>query len=202
MVQHLLLLTVAAPLLAVGEPLTVMSRALPPRGQRSVSRLMRRVTRSQTSFHGWLGWTVVAFALSTAALAVWHVPALYDAAVRDTRVHVLEHATFIITATLFWWMALGASRRSRRGLGVLAVFVATLPASALGVLMTMARTPWYPPYGTGATALRSQQIAGAVMWGFGGSALVVAAAALFASWLTSMERLDHHGRPPQPVEPW
>ena len=54
------------------------------------------------------------------------------------------------TATLFWWMVLGAGRRERRGLGVLGVFVATLPATALGVLMTLAATPWYAPYGSDA----------------------------------------------------
>ena len=107
-----------------------------------------------------------------------------------TEVHALEHVTFVATATLFWWMALGASRRSRRGLGVLAVFAATLPATALGILLTLARTPWYAPYGHGATALRDQQVAGALMWGFGGSALVVGAAALFASWLANMDRLE------------
>jgi putative membrane protein len=190
MVQHLLLLAVAAPLLAVSEPVTVMLHALPDRPRRRVVPFARRVTRSQTSTVGWLIWMVGAFALSTAALVLWHVPALYDAAARHPVVHVLEHVTFVATAALFWWMALGASRRSRRGLGVLAVFAATLPATALGILMTMARTPWYAPYGHGAGALHDQQVAGALMWGFGGSALVVGAAALFASWLASMDRAE------------
>jgi putative membrane protein len=202
MVQHLLLLAVAAPLLAVGEPVTVMTRALPDHLRRNVRPVVRRISRSQTSAGGWLAWTVAAFALSTATLALWHVPALYDAAVAHTGIHVLEHVTFVATAALFWWMALGASRRSRRGLGVLAVFVATLPATALGILLTLARTPWYAPYGHGATALRDQQVAGALMWGFGGSALVVGAAALFASWLTNMDRLEEARRPRSVVEPW
>jgi len=202
MVQHLLLLAVAAPLLAVGEPVTVMTYALPVRMRRTVRPVVRRVSRSQTSTRGWLAWTVVAFFLSTAALALWHVPALYDAAVDHSEVHVLEHVTFVATAALFWWMALGASRRSRRGLGVLAVFAATLPATALGILLTLARTPWYAPYGHGAGALRDQQVAGALMWGFGGSALVVGAAALFASWLASMDRVEQAHHPPSVVDPW
>jgi putative membrane protein len=202
MVQHLLLLAVAAPLLAVGEPVTVMTQALPDHMRRKVRPVVRRINRSQTSTRGWLAWTVVAFFLSTAALALWHVPAFYDAAVAHTEVHALEHVTFVATATLFWWMALGASRRSRRGLGVLAVFAATLPATALGILLTLARTPWYAPYGHGATALRDQQVAGALMWGFGGSALVVGAAALFASWLTNMDRIEEARRPQSAVEPW
>jgi cytochrome c oxidase assembly factor CtaG len=197
MVQHLLLFAVAAPLLAVSAPVTVMLRAWPIRARRRFSPVVRRVTRWQTSRRGWLAWMVAAYALSTAALVLWHVPAGYDAAVRHPVVHVLEHLSFVATATLFWWMALGATRRARRGLGVLAVFAATLPATALGILMTLARTPWYPAYGQGATALRDQQVAGALMWGFGGSALVVGAAALFASWLVSMDRAEavHAQRP-------
>jgi cytochrome c oxidase assembly factor CtaG len=198
MVQHLLLLAVAAPLLALGEPVTVILHALPATAQRHVAPPVRRVTRSQTSPRGWLVWMVVAFVASTAALVLWHVPALYDSAVRHPVVHALEHISFVATATLFWWMALGATRRSRRGFGVLAVFAATLPATALGIAMTMARTPWYATYGHGAAALRDQQVAGALMWGFGGSALVIAAAALFASWLVSMDRAER-ARAPRPV---
>ena len=82
------------------------------------------------------------------------------------------------------------------------MFAATLPATALGILLTLARTPWYAPYGHGATALRDQQVAGALMWGFGGSALVVGAAALFASWLTNMDRIEEARRPQSAVEPW
>ncbi len=198
MVQHLLLLAVAAPLLAFSDPVVVMLHGIPGPARRRVTPIVRRLTRSQTSAGGWLAWMVAAFALSSATLLLWHVPALYDAAVRDPVVHGVEHITFVITASLFWWMALGATRRSRRGLGVLAVFVATLPATALGILMTLARTPWYAPYGRGAAALRDQQVAGALMWGFGGAALVVGAAALFASWLASMDRAEH-GPTPRPV---
>jgi putative membrane protein len=201
MVQHLLLLAVAAPLLAMSDPVVVMLWALPDGARRRVTPSVRRVIRSQTSGAGWLVWMVVAFALSTAALFAWHVPALYDAAVRHPVVHALEHVSFVATAALFWWMALGATRRSRRGLGVLAVFVATLPATALGILMTLSRTPWYATYGRGAQALHDQQVAGALMWGFGGAALVVGAAALFASWLASMERLEQVQHPARVVGP-
>ena len=203
MVQHLLLMTVAAPLLAASEALVVMTRALPIGGRRRVGAATRRVVRSQTSVRGWLVWTAVAFALWIAALGLWHLPVLYDAAVRNPPLHALEHASFIATSILLWWMALGATRRSRRGLGVLVVFVASLPASALGILMTLAHTPWYSAYGHGSAALTQQQVAGSIMWGFGGSALVLGAAALFASWLASLERLEARQPPPPPaVRSW
>jgi putative membrane protein len=70
------------------------------------------------------------------------------------------------------------------------LFVATLPATALGLMMTMARTPWYPTYVHGSVthALDDQALAGVVMWGFGGVAALVGAFALFVSWLDGLER--------------
>ncbi len=84
---------------------------------------------------------------------------------------------------------------------MIAVFVTTLPATALGILMTLAATTWYAPYGHGATALRDQQVAGAIMWGFGGVATVVAAAGLFAGWLAAMDRADHRSDA-RVAKPW
>ncbi len=190
MVQHVLLLAVIPPLLAESAPVTAWTHALPRSSRVRVLAATRAVMRSQASGPGWLVWTAGAFALATSTLAAWHVPVLYDAAVHNDALHVLEHVTFVATATLFWWMALGGGRRARRGAGVLAVFVTTLPATALGVLMTLAATSWYAPYGSGPDAVRNQQIAGAIMWGFGGLATVVAAAGLFAGWLAGMDRAD------------
>jgi putative membrane protein len=202
MVQHVLLLAVVPPLLAVSAPVTVLAYALPTAARRRVQSVSRRALRSQATATGWFVWTVAAFAAATLTLALWHVPALYDAAVRNDTVHALEHITFVATATLFWWMALGGGRRSRRGVGVIAVFVTTLPATALGVLMTLATTTWYAPYGRSATALRDQQVAGAVMWGFGGVATVAAAAGLFAAWLAAMERAEPRVEHRPAVKQW
>ena len=189
MVQHVLLIAVAPPLLAAGAPLTIALYALPTAGRRRVQPVWRRVLRSQEN-HYWFGWTAFAFALATLTLGAWHLPVFYEAALRNQWVHSLEHFSFVATSTFFWWMVLGAGRRENRGLGVIAVFVATLPATGLGLLMTLASTSWYASYGTGAAAVRDQQVAGAVMWGFGGVALVVAGATVFAGWLSAMDRAD------------
>jgi putative membrane protein len=201
MVQHVVLLSVAAPLLAVGAPLTAALYALPARARRRVQPTWRRLLRSQSE-RGWFAWTAFAFALATLTLAVWHLPTLYDAAVRNDGLHAVEHVSFVTTSMLFWWMVVGAGRTSRRGLGVLGVFVSTLPATALGVLMTLASTSWYAAYGRGPAAVEDQQIAGAVMWGLGGMALVIGAAALFAAWLAGMDRADERARARAAVEPW
>lgn len=188
MVQHVLLLSVAAPLLALAAPLALLRGALPPSARVPYARSLARVSRSQSRH--WVAWMVATFALATATLAVWHVPALYDAALRTDVVHAAEHLSFVVTATAFWWMALRAGRSDRRGLGVLAVFVSSLPATALGLLMTISATVWYAPYRQHPDALARQQVAGAVMWGLGGLALVVAGAGLFAAWLARLERRD------------
>jgi len=188
MVQHVVLLGVVPPLLAVSAPLAVLSAALPSRSARSARRGVRRLVRTQSRH--WGAWMASSFLLATATLAAWHLPGPYDAAVRSDPLHALEHLSFVATATLFWWMALGAGRPARRGAGVLVVFVSSLPATALGVLMVLASTSWYAIYGTGGHAVREQQVAGAVMWGFGSLALVASGAALFAGWLAAMDRTD------------
>jgi putative membrane protein len=172
MVQHVLLITVAAPLIAVGTPLVVFGHAFDATPG-DVPSLLRRQYRPHRATRYWAAWTVAALVMHIGAVAAWHLPALYDALV-------------------LWWAALGAGRRSRRGGGVLVLFVATLPANALGLLMTLAATTWYPSYshGSAAAALQDQQLAGVVMWGFGGMATLIGAFALFVSWLQSLDRVS------------
>jgi len=186
MAQHVLLLSVVPPLLALAAPLTAALYALPRRARVRAQPTWRHVLRAQSG-RWWPAWTAVAFVIANVTVALWHLPSPYAAAVHHDGLHLLQHASFIATAALFWWAVLGAGRPARRGFGVLALFAASLPATALGVLMTLATTSWYAPYGTGAQAVRNQQLAGVVMWAFGGAALVIAACVLFATWLRSME---------------
>ncbi len=197
MVQHVLLLAVVPPAARrerAGDLVHVRTTdaVAAPR-----SAIARPVTRSQATGLGWLVWTAGSFALATLTLALWHVPALYDAAVGDGTIHAFEHVTFVGTATLFWWMALGGGRRARRGVGVIAVFVATLPATALGRPHDIGddargtrRTATAP------TRSRDQQVAGAVMWGFGGARAGRRGAGLFAGWLAAMDRADQRADEP------
>lgn len=191
MAQHLLLLGVVGPLVAVSAPLTVALHALPDPARTRLRPAWRKVLGSQANRH-WLAWTVAALASSTLTLAAWHLPVLYDAALRHESLHLLEHSSFVTASAFLWWMALGAGRPARRGYGFLVVFVSSLPATALGVLMVASRTSWYAWYGTGADAIGGQRVAGAVMWAFGSVLLVVGAAALFAGWLLAMDRAQAH----------
>jgi cytochrome c oxidase assembly factor CtaG len=189
MVQHVILLGVAAPLLATGEPTTALLWTLPDDTRRRASASWRAVQRSQRG-RGWAVWIGATILVQTAVVFAWHVPAVYDAAVRHPLLHGLEHLTFLLSAGAFWWVVAGTGWKSRQGAGVFAVFAGWFPMMGLGVLMTLAATAWYPAYVTGsaAAALRDQQMAGAVMWSVGGLTSVIGAAVLFASWLASVDK--------------
>ncbi len=188
MVQHLVLIWVAAPLFVLGLPMPTMLWALSDPKRITVQRWWRRLHRSVAG-DMWPGWVGMTVALATVAMLVWHLPVLYQAAVRNDFVHALEHASFFFTSVALWWTLLGAVRRLRTGPAVLVVFVVKLPTLLLGVGMTFAaHTAWYPVYGTGLHGLQEQQIAGAVMWIGGGMIATAVALTLFAMWLLALER--------------
>ena len=191
MVQHVLLLVVAAPLLAMGGVLPALLWAMPGRARARASGPWRRVLRS----HGrrWLVWAAGSLVVASGVMLAWHAPAAYQGALDHEPLHALEHASFLATATTFWW-ALGVGSTRPRGAAVPVVFVAALPGSALGAGLTLASRPWYPAY----PSLADQQLAGVVMWAFAGLAYVLIAAALFGVWLGGVER-DTPARPPAPA---
>lgn len=186
MVQHVLLIAVAAPLLVLGDPLRVLRLALPVRWRPS-----RHAHRS----HGnWLAWVTVALVAQAVVMWAWHAPVLYDAALRSEPVHALEHTSLLGTAVWAWW-GLIRTRRSRRGAGALALFVGAFPGTALGAALLLAPHPWYPPYAHGSLdrALADQQLAAVVMWSVTGIAYVVGATVLFATWLADADRRERLG---------
>ena len=171
MIQHMLLVVVAAPLLVLGDVGTAMLWALGIDARRARGHVVARATRAAARSGIVLRRPLVAFTLHVAALWLWHVPALYDAALRHESVHVAEHVSFLLTALLFWYPIADAHPRRRFGVGVatLYLFAAGLQCTLLGALITMARHPWYfGHYATtaawGLTPLEDQQLAGLVMW--------------------------------------
>jgi cytochrome c oxidase assembly factor CtaG len=170
MTQHMLLVVVAAPLLVLGDAGTAALWALRIDARRAVGAWWRpqRVLRAVWET---LRRPLVAFTLHVGALWLWHVPTLYDAALRHESVHVAEHATFFLTALLFWYPIADPHRRRRFGVGVatLYLFAAGLQCTLLGALITFASHPWYfAHYATtapwGLTPLEDQQLAGLIMW--------------------------------------
>jgi putative membrane protein len=194
MVQHVLLIAVAAPLLVLGVPRRVLPWGLPPGpGRRLGARLGRGWAHLSHLAGRWrLSHLLVAWALHAIAIWIWHVPALYGAALAGVAIHALEHLTFLGTALLLWSASfgrMGGGRGASPGPGgVLAVFATAMHSGALGALMTFATTPWYPEHATGAaawglTGLEDQQLAGLIMWLPGGFLYLLAAAGIFAVWL-------------------
>lgn len=194
MAQHLLLILLAAPLLALGEPETALLWALPRGGRRRVGHWWKR-SGARAVWHA-LARLPVAWLVSVIALWAWHVPALYQAALGNEALHAAEHASFVLTAALVWWALLHGKRgRPAYGAGVIAVFGLALQGGALGALMTFAAAPWYPAYAGsvapwGLSPLDDQQLAGLIMWIPAGVTYLLAACLLFVGWLNAVERED------------
>lgn len=192
MVQHELLMLVAAPLLVLGRPLPVWLWALPAGWRRPVAQAFTGQT--------WLRlWAAVsspmgAWLLHAVVIWGWHVPVLFEAAVRSEPVHVLQHLSFLASALLFWWSVLRQPGiRAHAPVALVSVFTTGMHTAALGALLTLSSVPWYPVYAVSAAALgidplEDQQLGGLVMWVPGGLAYLAATLALAARLLSDMPR--------------
>jgi cytochrome c oxidase assembly factor CtaG len=196
MVQHMLLLTVAAPLLLLGAPIRPLMRGMPRSWRARVIRPIARTRAVRATLH-LLRHPLVAGALYVGGLYAWHVPALYDAALSDARVHVLEHAWFMATAILFWSCVIDPEP-FRATLPYPARIVYLLLAGAgqntiLGGLLAFSTRLLYRSYAGrperyGFDAVADQRVGGAVMWVPGDLIFLAAASASFFLWLAHEER--------------
>jgi len=196
MVQHLLLLLVAAPLLALSAPSSAILRGSPLALRRASGRWRRRLGLTHGNL-GVLRHPAAVWLLSVGVIWFWHAAAPYDATLDNQLLHVLEHASFLVTAVLFWQVVVGVRGAARvsGGLGVLLVFAMAMQSVFLSVLLTFARTPWYSGYAEttapwGLDPLTDQQLAGVVMWIPAGGIYLVVALALLVGWIRATERED------------
>jgi len=191
MVQHELLMAVAAPLMAASAPLIALLWAAP-------AGLRRRALESVRRRPIVVAWATVTaplsvFLLHAAALWIWHLPALYDYALEHEGVHILQHLCFFGTAALFWWgIAHGRYGRIGYGAAVVYVFATALHGGLLGALLTLSSRVWYAPYvvnhPAGLTPLEDQQLAGLLMWIPACLLLAAGGLVLFAAWLRESDR--------------
>ncbi|HEY8678786.1 MAG TPA: cytochrome c oxidase assembly protein [Candidatus Dormibacteraeota bacterium] len=163
MVQHLILAMIVPPLLLLGLPTEWL-----------------RLERIRIS-------PVAANITFNLVLAIWHLPFLYEATLRNGPIHVAEHLTFLAAGVLFWWPILAPSVR-RRGLGLMGKIAylgfAGVPPTILGLAFIMSRTVLYPFYAaaprvTSLSALDDQLVAGLVMFGVGNLIYFLAIAIIF-----------------------
>lgn len=183
MLQHLLVIFAAAPLLLLGAPILLARRVLGGTAKQALVLLLRsRVVHALT-------FPPVSWALFVGTLWASHLSGLYQSALEDRGVHLAEHALYLGTALLFWHPVIGLEpMRWRLGFGgrLLYLFL-VVPANALlGVALYESVRP-YPHYAGlardwGPSVVGDQQAAGALMWIVGGLGMLVAALLVAVAW--------------------
>jgi cytochrome c oxidase assembly factor CtaG len=145
MAQHELMMLVGAPLVMAGRPMPVWLAALHLRLKRqAVAALQSRAIAGTWRL---LTTPLVAWTLHGAAIWLWHLPAAYDLAVDNEAVHLVQHASFVGTSTLFWWgMLYGRYGRIGYGAAVFYVFTTAIHTGILGAMVTFAGSPLYSVY--------------------------------------------------------
>jgi len=203
MVQHVLLLEVAAPLIVLGKPWSRMWRPFPLSMRRVLARGVVRGAWAAPLRRGagWLVVPAVAFVLMNGVFVLWHAPALYNVALANPAVHDLEHLTFFLTALLFWAHLIGdgpfrarltLARRAAYAVGAmvvgwgLAVVIAAAPSPLYAHYAELAHRPW------GLSALADQHLAAGIMWVPGSVPWTVMALVCAYGWLDPGAR--RHGR--------
>lgn len=191
MVQHELLMVVAAPLLALSRPLPVLLDGIPSRLHSRVESLGDR-PRVRNAWRT-LNRPLEAWVIHAIVIWIWHVPALFQATLSNDAVHALQHLSFLGSAYLFWSSLMADGYPERGGLAVLSLFTTAVHTGVLGALISFARRAWYPAYATGAavwhmTPLADQQLAGLIMWIPASAAYLVAALLIMRRWLRDSER--------------
>jgi cytochrome c oxidase assembly factor CtaG len=190
MLQHLLLTLAVPPLLLLG---------IGPRFARAVVDCPRlgRIERA-------LGNPLVAWTQGVGVLALWHAPALFDAALGNEYVHIFEHLCFLTSATIFWWPILAPLRECRIAplWAQLYLLGGAMANSLLGIWLTFAPAGLYAPYlhpddalhlehllrtGWGLTPALDQQIGGLLMWVGGGFVFLAVMVAEFLRWYRAAE---------------
>ena len=190
MAQHLLIAELGAPLLLVGMRSPVLLFMLPQPALKSVAR--RRRLRALLAF---LARPLVAVPLYIVVLYAWHLGFMFEGALRNEALHVLQHWSFVGISLLVWWSALEPNRRRLRGelWKIVHIFGARMGGMMLGMAFLAMRTPAYAGYygerarEYGLSPLTDQQSAGGMMLTL--DAIIVVAAVCFFFWRASED--DH-----------
>jgi cytochrome c oxidase assembly factor CtaG len=200
MVQHMLLTVVAAPLLMLGAPVRPLLRGLPAWVRGRVVRPLARA-RTMRTFAHLLRHPLVAAALYVGGLYAWHVPNLYDAALVDARVHLIEHAWFFFSALIFWSVVIDPEPfRATLGYGARLPYLLVLGAAqntVLGGILSFSSRLLYTAYaGVSDTTVvamdrvTDQRVGGAIMWVVGDFVFLAAASVAFFFWLAEEEEMQ------------
>jgi putative membrane protein len=194
--QYVLLAVVIPPLWLMGIPRGIAERAL---GQPLISRVERLLARP-----------LAAWPLGIVAMIVWHIPPLFNAALASQGLHILQHLSFLVTGTIFWWPILHPMEDRRLAAlgGIAYLFSACVVCSLLGALLAIARPGLYPVYlnqvdqsgilalvrdGWGLDPKNDQQLGGMLMWAPGSLVYLSGIMWTATRWYATSERT---GTPP------
>jgi putative membrane protein len=171
MLQHLLVMTVAAPVVLLGAPAITLLHGMPRNLEPGVVGSLLRIPNARRIGHV-LTHPVLCWLACTVTVIGWHVPALFEIGMRSEAWHAAEHATFFAAGILFWWPVIRPwpSVATRPQWFVpLYLFLATMPCDALSAYLAFCNGVVYPQYSSvhrlfGVSALADQECAGALMW--------------------------------------
>jgi putative membrane protein len=181
MIQHLVLVFVVAPLLLAGTPGAILRPALDWPGVRPVAQ--------------WLTRPVVCYLSFNIVFAAWHLPPLYNLAMAEHPVHIVEHLMFLVTAVLMWWPLLSPMPEMPRlpypG-QMLYCFLMSIPMSIVAVYVSLADHVLYPAYAAaprvwGLSPLEDQQLGGLIMWIPGAFYIIGIMTVVFFKWAATGE---------------
>lgn len=191
MVQHMVLAMLTPIFLALGAPITLALRTLPPRGRATLLAVLHSRVAKVLTF------PVVAGVLFVATPFVLYLTGLYELTLRHPLLHDLNHVHFVLVGCLWFWAILGLDpvpNRIAHPMRLLAVF-ATMPFHAfLGVAImsqsTLIAADWYLDLDRhwGPTPLEDQHWAGGLLWASGDIVALVVLGVLFAQWARASER--------------
>lgn len=147
--------------------------------------------------------TLIAF---NAVMWIWHVPTLYEGALRNPNVHILEHMMFLSAGVLLWLPVIHAvppKHSLSYPARIAYLFACMVSSSILGAIFTFAPTIAFPFYGDtplafGLSPITDQELAGLIMWIPGSGIFFVAILIVFAAWLNAEDRKAKTQFPPPP----
>jgi putative membrane protein len=190
MIQHLLLLELAPLLLLAGRPGILLLRGAPRSARPAIVRRLDRLRPLTHPFSCLL--------IFSGVVLLTHLPWFYDATLRQSGLHELEHGLYLTAGLFMWWPVIDGDPLPRRrldGFGRLAyVIAAMLPMALLGAYLGRHLTLVYAAYGPpahslGISAVIDQQQAGAIMWVVGSTVMVLA-----GLWLAMAAMIDEERR--------
>lgn len=176
MVQHLLLTLLMPPLMIYGVPGWMLRPLL---RNRAINAIARRFTRP-----------IACFVIFNLVIASWHLPVLYNAAMANHSIHIMEHLMFMAAAVLMWWpisSQLPELPRLPYPGQMLYCFLMILPMSIVAVYISMADQVLYPAYAaapriTSLSPLDDQLLGGLIMWVPGGVIFIIIMTVVFFKW--------------------